>query len=103
MYPILIFLIGGVALTIGDLSAGTWLKKKKTSYYLIAVFFYLIGLNFLVISYRFSDIAVATVIQEIVNVGTLTLAGIYLFKENITKTELAGILVGILAFIVLQI
>jgi multidrug transporter EmrE-like cation transporter len=103
MEPILILLVGGLSLTIGDLIAGKWVENKNKFLYILIMLFYMMGLNFLVMSYRFEDIAVASIILEIFNVTSLTLAGIYFFKENITKTELAGIIVGILAIIVLEL
>jgi multidrug transporter EmrE-like cation transporter len=103
MHPLLILFVGGVVLTLGDIVAKNWVIKKEKYLYVVCMLFYLIGLNFLVWSYKFEDIAVASIIFEIFNVITLTLAGIYLFKENITKTELAGMILGVFSIIVLEI
>jgi len=103
MQPLLILLIGGLSLTAGDLIAGKWVENRNKFLYILIMLFYMIGLNFLVISYQFKDIAVASIILEIFNVTSLTLAGIYFLKENITKTELAGIIVGVLSVIILEL
>jgi len=96
-------LIGGLSLTIGDLIAGKWVENMSKLFYIFIIIFYMIGLNFLVISYEFKDIAAASIILEIFNVITLTLVGIYFLKENITKTELVGIIVGVLSVIILEL
>ncbi len=103
MNTIFYILSAGLILTVGDLVAGEWIQKNKKIYYIISLIIYMIGLNFLIYSYKFEDIAVATVIMEIFNIVTLTVAGKFLFKENITKTEFAGIAVGIFAVIILEI
>jgi multidrug transporter EmrE-like cation transporter len=119
MKTLIILLIAGLVLTVGDLVAGEWVQKNKKTffgkrfsifkksqkaslYYWLALVFYMIGLNFLIYSYKFEDIAVASVIMEIFNIVSLTIAGKFLFKENISKTEFAGIVVGVFAVIILE-
>ncbi|MFA6190380.1 MAG: hypothetical protein WC711_02595 [Candidatus Staskawiczbacteria bacterium] len=101
MFPIYLLLAGGIALTIGDLIAGKYIKSKTKLLYLSVMVFYIIGLTFLIFSYKFENIAVASITLEIFNILTLTIAGKFLFKENITKTELCGIIVGLIAVIIL--
>jgi multidrug transporter EmrE-like cation transporter len=103
MNTLLILFVAGITLTIGDLVAGKWIQNKNKFLYVLTLCLYLIGLNFLIYSYKFEDIAVASITMEIFNVVTLTLAGRFLFKENITKTEFAGIIVGIIAVVILEI
>lgn len=103
MNTILILLVAGITLTVGNLVAGKWVQNNNKFLYILVLFLYMIGLNFLIYSYKFEDIAVASITMEIFNIVTLTIAGRFLFKENITKTELAGIMVGIIAIIVLEI
>jgi multidrug transporter EmrE-like cation transporter len=98
---IYILLIGGLSLTIGDLFAGKYIKSKTKLLYALVMIFYIIGLNFLIYSYKFENIAVASIMLEIFNVVTLTIAGKFLFKENITKSELCGIIIGLIAVIIL--
>ena len=99
-YIILVF-IGGVALTVGDLFAGKYIKSKTKLLYSAVMLFYIIGLTFLIFSYKYENIAVASIMMEIFNVITLTIAARFLFKQNITKIELCGIFVGLMAIVVL--
>lgn len=103
MNTLTILLIAGITLTIGDLFAGIWIKKSKKIFYILTLFLYMIGLNFLIYSFRFEDIAVASIIMEIFNIVTLTFAGIFLFKENITRREVAGIIVGLISVLILEV
>lgn len=103
MSTLLILFLAGTILTVGDLLAGRWIVSNSKNTYIAVLVSYMIGLNFLVWSYKFEDIAVASITMEIFNITTLTLAGIFLFKERITKTELAGICIGLIAVIILEI
>jgi multidrug transporter EmrE-like cation transporter len=98
---ILLLFIGGLSLTVGDLFAGKYIKNKGKMLYLTVMLFYIIGLTFLIFSYKSTNIAVASVILEVFNVATLTIIGKFLFKETITKYELCGIALGVIAIIIL--
>ncbi len=103
MNTLLVLFLAGTILTIGDLLAGKWILTKNKTTYFFVLFIYIVGLNFLIWSYKFEDIAIASIIMEIFNITTLTFAGIFLFGEKITKTELAGIIVGLVSIIILEI
>ncbi|MFA5087085.1 MAG: hypothetical protein WC470_02170 [Candidatus Paceibacterota bacterium] len=98
---ILLLFLGGLALTVGDIFAGMYIKSKGKMLYLSVILFYIIGLTFLIFSYKFTNIAVASITLEIFNVVTLCVVGKFLFKENITKFELCGIATGVVALILL--
>ena len=88
-------------MTVGDIFAGMYIKSKGKMLYLSVILFYIIGLTFLIFSYKFTNIAVASITLEIFNVVTLCVVGKFLFKENITKFELCGIATGVVALILL--
>jgi glucose uptake protein GlcU len=96
-------ILGGVVLTAGDLVAGGWVSGKGKKFYLLAIALYMVGMALLVQSYRFNDIAVASISMEILNIIILTISGVYLFRETITKYEFAGIVLGILAIIIMDL
>jgi multidrug transporter EmrE-like cation transporter len=103
MIPDYIFLLffGGLALTVGDIFAGKYIQSRRKMLYLSVIFFYIIGLVFLIFSYKYTNIAIASITLEIFNVLTLCIIGKFLFKENITKFELCGIATGVVALILL--
>lgn len=98
---ILLLFIGGLALTVGDIIAGKYIQSRGKILYLSVIFFYVIGLIFLIFSYKFTNIAIASITLEIFNVLTLCIVGKFLFKEDITKFELCGIATGVVALILL--
>ncbi|OGY44983.1 MAG: hypothetical protein A2729_01825 [Candidatus Buchananbacteria bacterium RIFCSPHIGHO2_01_FULL_39_14] len=60
--PIILLLVGGIILIAGDVVMKKWAINQKISWYLIGLFFYLIGLNFLAQSYHFRNVAAASLI-----------------------------------------
>jgi hypothetical protein len=67
----LLLLIAGILLTIGDLILNAWVDAGNSwKLYTAGIFFYFIALNFLARSYRFENIAVASVIMEVFNLVT---------------------------------
>ena len=60
---------GGLALTVGDLFAGKYIRVKTKLLYTTVMFFYMVGLTFLIFSYKFGDIAVASIILEIFKIS----------------------------------
>jgi multidrug transporter EmrE-like cation transporter len=102
MNTLAILLSAGFILTLGDIVAGKWVQDKSRALYIGTLVLYMIGLNFLIYSYKFEDIAIASVSMEIFNIVTLTLVGKFFFKQHITKTETLGIVVGLLAVLLLE-
>lgn len=118
MSPLSVLFIAGFTLTIGDLIAGKWVEESTQEaegksdkikalvstriLYLLVLLFYMVGLNFLIYTYKYEDISVASVTMEIFNIIILTIAGRFLFKEKISKTELLGIFIGIIAITLLE-
>lgn len=102
MNPLNALVIGAIALTIGDIIAGKWVKNESKRLYFLILFSYMVGLGFLVYSYQFSDIVVASVVIEIANVVFLTFFCWYVFKQHITRTEVAGICIGLISVGILE-
>ncbi len=85
----------GILLTIGDIVLKQWVKYSYTSLYIGGILLYLISMNLLAHSYKYEDIAVASMLMVIFNIITLTLVGYFYFNENITIYEITGIFLGI--------
>ncbi len=100
---IILLLAGGIILTIGDIFMKKWINADSYVFYFIGLVTYLIGLNFLAQSFRFKNIAVASAILVIINVVTLSVVSWFYFKETLSPTQIAGIIVGIIAIVILEI
>jgi multidrug transporter EmrE-like cation transporter len=82
--PLILLAVGGIVLTTGDLVMKYWVKTNTPWFYILGLGIYLIGLNFLAFSFKFKNIAVASVIFVIFNVLTLLLFSWFYFKEKLS-------------------
>ena len=94
---------GGVVLTIGDIFMKKWVNTNSTLFYIIGLIIYLVGLNFLAQSFKFKNIAVASVMLVIFNVVTLSFVSWIYFKETLSPLQIFGIILGICAIVILEL
>jgi multidrug transporter EmrE-like cation transporter len=100
---IIILAIGGILLTIGDLIMKKWVISNSWAVYVLGMVFYLFGLNFLAFSFKFKNIAVASVIFVLFNVFSLLLFSYFYFKEGLSTFEIIGMILGITAIVFLEL
>lgn len=86
---------GGIILTLGDLVMKKWVVTDLRSYYVIGLLIWIVGLNFLALSFKYKSIAVASMIFIIFNTITLLIAGYLLYGEKISYQEMFGIMLGL--------
>ena len=103
LFPLFLLLIGGIILTIGDLIMKEWVVKNRNWFYVLGILIYVVGLNFLAWSFKYKNIAIASVIFVIFNVITLTLVSWIVFKEKLTPLEIAGLLMGLFSIVILEL
>jgi multidrug transporter EmrE-like cation transporter len=95
--------IGGLIVTIGDLFMKEWITTNRSWIYAGGMIFYLIGMNFLAFSFKYKNIAVASVIFILINVITLIVFSYFYFHEKLSGLEIGGILLGIAAIVMLEL
>lgn len=100
---IILLLAGGLVLTVGDVFMKKWVNTNGPAFYFIGMIAYLIGLNFLAQSFKFKNIAIASVILVIFNIAALSLVSWLYFKETLSPLQIAGIIIGIIAIVVLEL
>jgi len=98
-----LLLIGGCVLTIGDIMMKKWVLTNHPLFYLYGFLIYAFALNFVAISFKYKNIAVATIIFVLVNVISLTLVSWFYFNEKLSVVQLVGIGLGFLAVIILEL
>jgi len=98
----ILLLIGGIILTAWDLFMKKWVSTNSHTFYFIWIFVYIIGLLFLAQSFKFKNIAVASMIFVVCNIITLVIVSRLYFKESLSWTQMIGILFGILSIIILE-
>jgi len=67
------------------------------------VIFYFIALNFLARSYRFENIAIASVIMEVFNLVTYLLISYWKFGDHISRLEVLGLILGMAAIMCFEL
>ena len=100
---LILLAVGGLILTVGDLFMKEWVITNKTVIYIGGMIFYIIGLNFLAFSFKYKNIAVASVIFVLINIITLLIFSYFYFHEKLTGLEVFGIVLGIAAIIMLEL
>jgi multidrug transporter EmrE-like cation transporter len=80
-----------------------WVVSNSWIIYLFGLIIWIIGLNFLAFSFKYKNIAVASVLFILFNVLSLVLVSYFYFKEGLSYYEMAGMLLGILAIVLLEL
>lgn len=97
-----LLLLGGCILTVGDIFMKKWVITDNFRLYLYGMLIYTFALNFVAVSFKCKNIAVATIIFVLVNVISLTLVSWFYFNEKLSIVQLIGIGLGIVSVIVLE-
>lgn len=100
---IIILIIGGLLLTVGDIFMKEWLIKNSNTFFIIGLIIYFISMVLLALSYKFENIAIASTIIEIINTISVILIFTIFFKENLSITQIAGLVLGVISIILLKI
>lgn len=106
MTAILWVTIGGIALTIGDVIFKFWVEKSlpyTSLYYLGGLTIYIVGLVFLVESYKTENIAIATAIFVLINIITLAIFSWLYFGEKLSAIQIFGLFLACMAIVLLEI
>lgn len=103
LLPLGLLLVGGTVLTVGDLLMKQWVQTDKKLFFFIGLAIYVVGLVFLSYSFKYKNIAVASVIFVIFNVITLLLVSWFYYKENLNTLQVAGLLLGLISVTMLEL
>lgn len=95
-------IFGSLALTLGDLFMKTWVDKNSYGNFSIGFACYIIGMLFLAFSFKYKNIAIASMMLVLFNIITLLIVSWFLLKEPISIKEGIGIMLGITAIIILE-
>lgn len=101
--PIVLLLAGGVILTVGDLIMKKWVVTNSGFLYFVGLAVYLLGLVFLVESFKYKNIAVVSTVFVILNIIFLASVSWVYYKETLSLLQIIGIAMGIASVIILEI
>jgi len=100
---LILVLIGGLILTGGDILMKKWVGTNNYLFYIFGMLIYVVGLNFLAQSFKYKNIAVASIIFVLFNIITLSIFSWFYFKETLSIISIIGIVLGLISVIVLEI
>lgn len=102
MNPIWLPIIWWIILTVWDIVMKKWVISDKTSIFILWMIIYTIWWLFVAYSFKFKNIAVASMIYIMVNIITLVLISWLYFKETLTIQQIIGITLGLISVIILE-
>ena len=100
---LILVLTGGAVLTVGDVLMKEWIMKDNKWFFIGGIIIYIAGLIFLSFSYKYKNIAVASMILVIFNIVTLLIVSWFIFGENLTGWQIFGMILGVASIIALEV
>lgn len=95
-------ILGSISLTIGDIFMKKWVADNSYTNFSVGFICYLIGMVFLAFSFKYKNIAIASMLLVLFNIITLLIVSWFMFKEPISIKEIIGIGLGVSAIILLE-
>lgn len=95
-------IIGGSILTIGDIIFKFYTEKPQNILYILGISIYLVGLIFLIQSFKTQNIAIASTIFIIVNVVTLAFVSWLYFGDKLSILQIIGIGLAFIAVLLME-
>ena len=99
---VLIFL-GGITLTVGDLIMKKWVDHGSIFVYIIGLLAYMVGMIFLSQSFKFKNIAIASLMLVIFNIATLLIVSWFFYNEKLSVVQMIGLGLGMASIIILEL
>lgn len=88
---------------IADILFKKWSMDNKNILLAVGLIIYIVGTIFWAVSLKYEYLSKAIAVFSILNLIILVLAGIILFKENLSLVNKIGIILGILSIILIEI
>ncbi len=102
--PALILIItSGLALVIGDLVLMKWVNGGSRLLFYVGIAVYMVGMVLLASSYKYKNVAIASLMTVLFNVIILLVACLFLYHEKISLLQIVGIAVGLISLTLLEI
>ncbi len=87
---------------IADVLFKYWSINAKNTFFVLGIILYSIGTVIWAYSLKYEDLSKAIIIFTIINLITITLVGMLIFKEQLSLVNKIGILVGIISVILIE-
>lgn len=103
LLSLLLIFIGGIVLTVGDLVMKKWVGNSSPFLYGLGLTIYLIGMVFLSQSFKFKNIAVASLMLVLFNIVTLLVVSWFFYQEKLSLLQMIGIAFGLISIVILEL
>lgn len=103
MFPLILVFLGGIVLTIGDLVMKKWVGNSSPFLYGLGLTIYLIGMVFLSQSFKFKNIAIASLMLVLFNVIILLIVSWFFYQEKLSTIQMIGVFLGLISIIILEL
>jgi len=103
LLSLLLIFIGGIVLTVGDLVMKKWVGNSSPFLYGLGLAIYLIGMVFLSQSFKFKNIAVASLMLVLFNIVTLLIVSWFFYQEKLSLLQMIGIAFGLISIVILEL
>ena len=98
-----LIIVGGIILTCGDIIMKNWTITNSNLTFINGILVWLLGLVLLAFSFKYKDIAVASMIFVIANIITLAIVNWGYYNESLSLLKVVGILIGFVAVVILEL
>ena len=102
MKAFLLLTAGGLILTVGDIIQKQWAVSGKIWMFWLGIAVWTVGFVFLAWSFKYKNMAIASVIFVLVNIISLLLVSWFYYGEKITPVQLIGLGLAIIAVMLLE-
>ncbi|MGJ8664998.1 MAG: hypothetical protein ACSHW7_01410 [Patiriisocius sp.] len=99
---LLLIAAGAIFDTIGDVFIKNWIANNTNISLGFGVFFYVVGLSFLIYSFTFKNMVVTSVLFIIFNLILLSMVNFFYFNESFSSKEAVALVLGIAAIILFE-
>jgi multidrug transporter EmrE-like cation transporter len=99
---LLLALVSGTLLTIGDLIILKWVKTNNPWSFTQGLTIYTVALAFMIMACKYKHIAIVSVTMVVLNVVCLLIVSRILYGDRFNAAQIGGICLGLLAIIVLE-
>lgn len=99
---LILTLLGGIVLTLGDIIMKKWILLDKWYLLVSGLFVWLLGNSFLAFSFKYTNIAIASLWLVLFNVISLLLVSYFYFGEKLSTIQIVGIILGLISAAILE-
>ncbi|MFA6089134.1 MAG: hypothetical protein WC755_04685 [Candidatus Woesearchaeota archaeon] len=100
---LILVLMGGIVLTGGDVLMRFWMENNHFSLFVLGIMVYVVGEVLMAFSFKYQNIAVASIMTVIFNILALTLLSYFMFGDKMNTLTIVGMALAIVSVIILEI